>query len=443
MSNTSVLPGWLNVKDFGAKGDLQAITDGVMTKGSAVLTSAAGRFTPADVGKLCTVDKAVSAVASLSSIIVAWQSATQVVLRDAAGVSVTHASAIWGTDDTKAIQAAIDAIDVCGGGTIYFPPGTYYIHGELGGAHGENSQLQLPSLNNRSVPITFLGSCKPVMGLPPGLADNQGGSVLFSDGQSDGDGSMIGVKGPTSINPSKNWPFLSNVHPHFENMYVTVTDFRTVQNGTPFGPSITALNLFNAQAASTRNVAIRYRAPNCHTAAGAWCGSNAPTSYPHAAGIKFPQNLNNIHCTAEGDLAVYNFPTGVVVSELFCGFRVSVHGCHTGLFIGPATPSLVIQHVVSQWNHFGIAVTEECVGDVLTPHLVISNYSVEVDQLGCCEEFFGKISAWTGDGDDYHDPKDAGRGLINYCAFNLAKGFAELRVTNGGQPKIKIVNLGK
>jgi hypothetical protein len=439
MNPGEVLPGWLNVRAFGAKGDLQSIADAETIKGSPVLKSAAGQFKPTDVGKLCTVDKAISNTVSLYTVIVSWQSTNQVTLRDAAGVSVTNACAIWGTDDTKPIQAAIDESDARGGGTIYFPPGTYYIHGALGGAHGENSQLQLPSLgreSRRSVPITFLGACRPVMSLSPGLADNQGGSVLFSDCQSDGEGSMIGVKGPTSINPTMNWPFLSNVHPHFENLYVTITDFRTVKNGTPFGPSITALNMFNAQAASTRNVVIRYRAPNNHTAKGAWCGSNPPTSYPNAAGIKFPQVLNNIHCTAEGDLAVYNFPTGVVVSELFCGFRVSVHGCHTGLFVGQSSHSLVIQNVVSQWNHFGIVITDKG-----TPHLVVSSYSVEVDQPGESEEFFGKIPAWTANGDDYHDPKDAGRGLINYCAWN--KGYAELRITNGGNPKIKIVNLGK
>jgi hypothetical protein len=49
--------------------------------------------------------------------------------------------------------------------------------------------------------------------------------------------------------------------------------------------------------------------------------------------------------------------------------------------------------------------------------------------------------AWTANGNDYHDPKDNGRGLINYCAWN--KGYAELRIANGGNPKIKIVNLAK
>jgi hypothetical protein len=108
------------------------------------------------------------------------------------------------------------------------------------------------------------------------------------------------------------------------------------------------------------------------------------------------------------------------------------------LFIGPSSHSLVIQNVVSQWNHFGIAVTEE---GTAPPRIMISSYSVEVDNPGDAEEFFGKTPAWTGNGDDYHDPKDLGRGLIYYAAWN--KGYAELRITNGGHPKITITNLGK
>src|SRR5260221_9877283 len=41
----------INVKDFGAKGDCRRAMDGVMNKGSAVLTSTSAHFTAEDVGK--------------------------------------------------------------------------------------------------------------------------------------------------------------------------------------------------------------------------------------------------------------------------------------------------------------------------------------------------------------------------------------------------------
>jgi hypothetical protein len=42
--------------------------------------------------------------------------------------------------------------------------------------------------------------------------------MLFSDCESDGNASMIGARGPVSINAAAGWPFLSNVFPHFENL---------------------------------------------------------------------------------------------------------------------------------------------------------------------------------------------------------------------------------
>jgi hypothetical protein len=146
-------------------------------------------------------------------------------------------------------------------------------------------------------------------------------------------------------NAALGWPFLSNVFPHFENLAVSITDFRTIHNGAPFGPSVTALNMFDVQAASTRNV-------------------------------------------------------------------------------------------VSQWNHFGISVTEK-----RTPHIMISSYSVEVDNPDDGVVGWEGTPDWTANGDDYNDPKDSGRGLIYYCAWN--KGYANLRITNGGNQKITITNLGK
>jgi Pectate lyase superfamily protein len=52
------------------------------------------------------------------------------------------------TDDTAAIQAAIDAVATAGGGSIYFPAGVYIVAGELvtsyGGRSDYNSQLCVP-----------------------------------------------------------------------------------------------------------------------------------------------------------------------------------------------------------------------------------------------------------------------------------------------------------
>jgi hypothetical protein len=45
------------------------------------------------------------------------------------------------TNDTVAIQAAFDALVVCGGGTLYFPKGDYSVTGTLDFTGGEKFQV--------------------------------------------------------------------------------------------------------------------------------------------------------------------------------------------------------------------------------------------------------------------------------------------------------------
>lgn len=116
----------LNVQhpDFGAMGDGRMVSDGNVTLGSAVVTSATAAFSAADVGKpiSVTIRPTDSAAKLLATTIQAVGSATQITLAAAMTATSTQADLIWGTDDTPAIQAAIDAATAAGGGTVYVPP---------------------------------------------------------------------------------------------------------------------------------------------------------------------------------------------------------------------------------------------------------------------------------------------------------------------------------
>ena len=124
-----------NVRDFGARGDCRRVKDGSMKQGSEVLTSATATFQPEDVGKPIYVLGAGSAKfpeigtvngAPLSSSIVAVTDEHTVRLKDAATQEVSGAAVAWGTDDSKAIQSAIDSLSETGG-TVFFPPGMYCV----------------------------------------------------------------------------------------------------------------------------------------------------------------------------------------------------------------------------------------------------------------------------------------------------------------------------
>lgn len=97
--------------DFGAKADVIEITDAVMSSSSSPthLSSASYTFTSADIFKLCWVKGAGASGAMLVAAITGI-SGSAAVLSTGASTSVTGAKCIFGTDDTAAINNAIDAI---------------------------------------------------------------------------------------------------------------------------------------------------------------------------------------------------------------------------------------------------------------------------------------------------------------------------------------------
>jgi len=100
----------LDPRDFGMVADCQVVTDGAMSSGSAVLTSASANFASTDVGKVITVTGASSADANvLSSTIQSRQSATQVTLSAAATQTSSSARVTWGTDGSGPMRATVTA----------------------------------------------------------------------------------------------------------------------------------------------------------------------------------------------------------------------------------------------------------------------------------------------------------------------------------------------
>ena len=69
--------------------------------------------------------------ATLSATISSVQSATQITMSVAASVAVSGTSYTYGTDDTAAIQAALNTANANAGGVVLFPPGNYSITAPL------------------------------------------------------------------------------------------------------------------------------------------------------------------------------------------------------------------------------------------------------------------------------------------------------------------------
>lgn len=160
-----------DVRTFGAVGDGQAVTDGSITSGQAVLTCATSApFKPTDVGKPIMVKGALtSGVTTLVTTIASYQSPTQVTLNATATNTMSgNAMVMWSTDDTAAIQKCINAAFASGQqqgvAIVYIPPGSglfYGIAGALvtGGATAANGQLVIPvqATTGVKVELIFLG----------------------------------------------------------------------------------------------------------------------------------------------------------------------------------------------------------------------------------------------------------------------------------------------
>ncbi|WCT78868.1 hypothetical protein [Novosphingobium humi] len=113
---------------YNCKGDCCEISDAVSTAGSAVITSASGLFTPADVGKLVYLTNAGPSGSVLATTVQSYQNPHQVTLAAAASVSRSNGM-LWGTDDSAGLAAALAASAPRGavdfGGVVMLPPGWY------------------------------------------------------------------------------------------------------------------------------------------------------------------------------------------------------------------------------------------------------------------------------------------------------------------------------
>lgn len=124
---------WLDVKTYGATGNTKGTTTGgTCTAGSTTVSTSASNFftsTAVDNGKVFQASGCGASGAALVTTISSVTNSTTAVVATAASTSVSGTSAfVYGTDDTSAVQAAINAAKTSQAGAIvFFPPGTYMI----------------------------------------------------------------------------------------------------------------------------------------------------------------------------------------------------------------------------------------------------------------------------------------------------------------------------
>jgi len=110
---TALTPPWFfDVTQYGAKADVKVIPDGTITASSTTLTSASGGFAGAVAGMSILVNRAgASGVTAHTTTIAAVASANSITLTAPAVTTATGVPVFFGTDDTVACNAAIDAAE--------------------------------------------------------------------------------------------------------------------------------------------------------------------------------------------------------------------------------------------------------------------------------------------------------------------------------------------
>lgn len=229
------------------------------------------------------------------------------------------------TDDTTAIQSAIDACMTAGGGTVFFPNGIYQLDGALQDTSTFNSQLEIPTVSGApttpAVAIRFLGMGPNV----PQSESNQGTTNRSTGGvilRSSWDGTISGHPAILSAGPygtiagGSGWNF---VFVSIENM-----DFRA-----PIDPKLSAIQLQAAFGCRLHNVTV--------STDGDSDDKVLPT-HSNAIGIDMPLGLNSQQPDHVSSVTIENFYTGLKPSEQ-CNGDVSVGQCTQGiLFVGNQGP---------------------------------------------------------------------------------------------------------
>lgn len=340
-------PKHYNIEDFGAKFDVVHLIDVIsISSGSPNVTATGATFTNDDIGKVFVIKDAGASGADFVSEILTVQSSTTLTLNTNAGTTVTDVSGCYGTDDTLAIQSALEFCDVDGNENlpIVCPPRTTIINGDFDNT--DNSQIQFPSRDftdpSRKT-ISIKGTTAPVVNRTAGIGsaiDPVSGTLFLSTKF----GSIVNSLDP-SIVSGKGAPGTTNGlnynTPHIENIsFQVITDSN---NATRTGGA----NFFESSACYIKNcTAFPYRLNTVL--------SSRP---PHSiTGFSAPKITSSWVCNLENTI-VGGFENGYKYGEhLTVSGAVIAEACYNG-HVFDRSNHLPVAHLKSYWCAIDVLIT--------------------------------------------------------------------------------------
>lgn len=265
-------PAWVfdvTAPAYGAVGDARVIADGAITAGTAVLTSPSGGFATAVPGMYVSVKGAgATGVTTHIAQIASKQNDNQVTLTSNAAVTVSGAVVIVGTDDTAAIQAAVDAAEAYldSGHTyaqVYFPPRPYIVAGPLNNTRSGNGQIVFGPVatagNKRILEFRGEGDGAAAVRHWQQTVPQYAGSCLLSFGvyaSTSAQIANINADGNPAVlcGPNEGWGY--GVSAAFSNMQAVVKNLAILTTHSSFGLTYGALNLYGVANAHLENIGL-------------------------------------------------------------------------------------------------------------------------------------------------------------------------------------------
>jgi len=301
------------------------------------------------------------------------------------------------TDDSAAINSAIAAASSAGGGTIYFPRGTYICNGAFDAT--TNSILKVPIRDQNTVDAVVI----TLRGELPGVAYlNLGNSTLQSI--------ILTSKTGTGTAPALLATNAFNMNPlpgDFNNTYVFIKDMSfQISSQTMWG-----LRLERAVGASLENVEV----------AGS---SNAPVA--DVVGICMPACMCSIVNRA-ANVHVIGFNRGWTIGEHFHGYSISAWWCTYGFDCWSINEPSAFEALGGHCT-YGIHYT-------LGSHAPYCPYDIFMDYERA------NTGNWFSPGTDIHDPGNIGRGIIRYAIIQQGIIAPAGPITRTGGANIQCTDL--